>query len=90
MLSSKWGEGHKKKKKENEKVEFVKVAGDGIDNKQNSFQKNSGDSELNILGDINLNVPINIPIANQGTGGSMNKESGPGNLTDDDSAEFLL
>lgn len=94
MLNSKWG-GSKKKKK-NEKVNFVKKAGDGIDNHQNTVQKARGGDVTAVavlaiavaIGNTNINVPINIPIANQATGGSINKESGPGNLFDNDDADF--
>ncbi len=98
MLSSKWnsrGQVKKKKKKE-EKTSFVQQAGDGIKNQQNTIQKAVGRDTTAVavlgisvaIGNTNINVPINVPIANQGTGGDINKESGPGDLLDKDEAEF--
>lgn len=99
MLNSKWdGTGKKEKKKDNEKVKHVKKAGDGIENRQNTLQKAQGRDTIAIsvggvavaIGNTNVNVPLNVPIANDGTGGSINKESGSGSLRDNDEAEFLF
>ncbi|MBT2756343.1 hypothetical protein J7E71_10300 [Mesobacillus foraminis] len=98
MLSSKWnGRGHtNKKKKKEDKPSFVQQAGDGIKNKQNAIQKAMGRDTTAVaiggisvaIGNTNINVPINLPIANQGTGGSINEESGPGDLLEKDEIDF--
>ncbi len=95
MLSSKWGKKvHHMKKKKDDCDKKVKKAGDGMGNDQITIQKSkSEDVEAELLaialGGNNLTVPFNINIANTSTGGSINKESGKGDLDDDDEAELI-
>ncbi|TCN27828.1 hypothetical protein [Mesobacillus foraminis] len=95
MLSSKWGgRGHFNKKKNDDRDKKVKKAGDGMGNDQITIQKSkSEDVEAELLaialGGNNLTVPFNINIANTSTGGSINKESGKGDLEDEDEASLF-
>ncbi|MBT2756341.1 hypothetical protein AB1K84_01190 [Mesobacillus foraminis] len=96
MLSSKWGgRGHHKNKKHDDKdKKFVKKAGEGMSYNQTTVQKSKAEDTTGILAiqlvANNIAVPFNINIANTATGGSINKESGKGDLIDRDEAEFDL